>query len=94
MNIIIWCVLCHDKVDKNEIIIDKYKETSIGRKINYSINISPPKKSKYSQELIDFIMQLQKKHSTEPRLVRIKIKEQFNINVSTNTIINFWNLTV
>ena len=93
-NLIILCVLCHDKVDKNEIIIDKYKETSIGRKINYSINISPPKKSKYSQELIDFIMQLQKKHSTEPRLVRIKIKEQFNINVSTNTIINFWNLTV
>ena len=37
-NIVTLCTLCHDQIDRNEIIINGWLETSDGRKLDYSLN--------------------------------------------------------
>jgi DNA mismatch repair protein MutS len=90
-NLVILCTECHDKVDKNEIIINGWIETSEGIKLDYIIeNNNIKKNTKYTPELINYIQNLQY-ITSDLIMARIKIKEDFNIKVSKASILKIWN---
>lgn len=89
-NLAILCSECHDKVDRNEIIINGWKETSNGNVFDYMV-VEPVKKSKHSDEFIQYIKKLKKVVKSDEKMARIKIKEEHNKRVSTKTIISIWN---
>jgi len=88
-NLVCLCQSCHDLNDNQKIIIKGWDETNEGRKLNYSYNLNIEKKNKYSNEIIHFIRLL--KNTLDAKLSRIKIQEEYNIKVSTNTINSIWN---
>jgi DNA mismatch repair protein MutS len=91
-NLVVLCMSCHDDVDRNKIIINGWIDTSGGRKFDYEIcnNVST-KKSKYSEEILDYIMKLQNSVNNDAKMARIKIKEKFDKKISTKTINKIWN---
>lgn len=90
-NLVTLCRECHDKVDRNEIIVNGWVNTSAGRKFDFVIaNTKPEKKSKYSDELVDFVKTLKKKVKSDEKMAIIKIKEKFNKKVSSKTVLNIW----
>ena len=88
-NLVVLCQCCHDKVDRNEIIINGWKETTIGIKLDYNINEEIIKKSKYTDEFKLYIKNL-KLITNDLVLARIKIKEEYNIKVSKSSIQAIW----
>ena len=89
-NLVVLCEQCHDKVDKNEIIINGWIETSIGRKLDYYTNNIQINKSKYTDEFKLYIKNL-KSITSDITFARIKIKEDYNIKVSKSSILSIWN---
>jgi len=89
-NLITLCTNCHDKVDRDEIIINGWIETSNGRELDYHLN-TPLQKTKYTPELINYIKSL---YNNDVQIVRIKIKENFNVKVSSTSIHKIWNSQV
>jgi DNA mismatch repair protein MutS len=90
-NLVVLCTICHDKVDRNEIIINGWLDTSSGKKLDYQINKDINKKSKYSNELIEYIKSIKIKVNNDEKLARIKIKEKFNKKISSKSITQIWN---
>lgn len=91
-NLLILCMSCHDKVDRNEIIINGWINTTNGRKLDYELIKSDiNKNSKYDEETIKYIKKLKSKVNNDEKLARIKIKEKLNIRISTKTILKYWN---
>lgn len=88
-NLVTLCKECHDNIDRNIYIINGWIETTTGRKLDYLINETILKPTKYNTEMINFIKQL-KNETTNPSFARIKIKEKFNKKVSSKTILNLW----
>lgn len=89
-NLVVLCNKCHDKVDSGNIIINGWINTSEGKKFDYQlIEPEPEKKSKYSQELIDYIKSLYNK--VDKQMAKIKIKEEYNKKITTKSILNIWN---
>ena len=89
-NLVSLCTKCHDKVDRNEIIIKGWIETSDGRQLDYSIDDKQYKQSKYTPEIIKYIKSLKDITNDEIK-ARIYIKEKYSIKVSSKTILNYWN---
>ena len=89
-NLVTLCMACHDKVDKNEIVINGWIETSNGRQFNYDFLDNPEKQSKYDEETIKYIKKLKVKCNNDAKMARIKIKEKLDKKVSTKTILYFW----
>jgi DNA mismatch repair protein MutS len=90
-NLVVLCRECHDKVDRSEIIVNGWTRTSSGRKFDYEIvDTKVPKKTKYSDELIDFIKGLKKKVKSDEKMAVIKIKEKFDKKISSKSILNIW----
>ena len=88
-NLVVLCMSCHDKVDRNDIIVNGWIGTSNGRKFDYQIiDGVKPKKSKYNDEIINYIKELET--IKDEKLARIKIKEKFDKKVSTKTIKVIW----
>ena len=79
---------CHDKVDRNEINIKGWIETSNGRQLDYEIVINPSKQTKYTPEVIEYIKSL--KTNNDVVDARNKIKDKFNIKVSSQSILKYW----
>jgi DNA mismatch repair protein MutS len=91
-NLVILCQTCHDKVDRDEIKINGWLETSNGRKFDYEINNSIiVKKTKYTNELKEYIRNLKSIVNGDHKMAIIKIKEEFNTKVSSKSILNIWN---
>jgi DNA mismatch repair protein MutS len=97
-NLVVLCADCHDKVDIDQIIINGWIETSGGRKLDYKViekktttGTKTKSKSKYSDELVDYIKSIQKKVKNDEKMARIKIKEKFDKKISSQSIINIWN---
>lgn len=88
-NLVTLCQSCHDEVDRQKIIINGWVETSSGRCLDYIFKKEIYKKTKYDDEMINYIKSL-KLETNDPKFARIKIKEQFNKKVSSETIINYW----
>lgn len=90
-NLVVLCAGCHDKVDRDEIIINGWVETSSGRKFDYQIvEKKLEKKSKYSDELIQFIKSIKSKVKNDEKMARIKIKETFDKKISSKSIKTIW----
>ena len=88
---VILCQECHDKVDRDQIIINGWVETSAGIKFDYHIKTEKPvSKTKYSEELINFIKSLKKKVKSDEKIAKLKIKEKFDKNITAKSIINIW----
>ncbi len=93
-NLVVLCQECHDKVDREEIIINGWVETSVGRKFDYEVvekQKDKKPKSKYSEEMIDFIKSLKKKVKSDEKIAKLKVKEKFDKNITTKSIVNIWN---
>jgi DNA mismatch repair protein MutS len=89
-NLVILCSSCHDKVDRNEIKINGWINTSNGRKFDYeNIKISIASKKDITNELVEYIKEL-KNETTDVKMVRIMIKEKFNKKVSLKSIASYW----
>ena len=83
-NLVCLCRVCHDKVDRNEIIINGYKETSNGLILDYVLNnVNNNNTRKYSDEIMNYIKTCNIKDN---KLIRIKLKELFNKRISTDSI--------
>jgi DNA mismatch repair protein MutS len=87
-NLVVLCKYCHDKVDNGSILVNGWVDTSEGRKLDYQLR-DPEKKSKYSQELINYIRALQ--NQGNEKLVKIKIKDKFNKKITSKSILKIWN---
>lgn len=91
-NLVVLCAKCHDKVDIDQIIINGWLETSGGRKLDYKVvEKKTKKKSKYSVELVNYIISIKTKVKNDEKMARIKIKEKFEQNISSKSIVNIWN---
>ena len=90
-NLVVLCSLCHDKVDRNEIIINGWKETSNGIIFDYTLEVKEnERKSRYSVEIIEFIKNNKELCNNDAKMCRIKIKEEYDMKISTTTIKSFW----
>jgi DNA mismatch repair protein MutS len=90
-NLVVLCRECHDKVDRNEIIVNGWSRTSSGRKFDYEIiETKPNKKSKYSDELVNFVIELKKKVKSDEKMAVIKIKEKFDKKLSSKSVLGIW----
>ena len=91
-NLVVLCSLCHDKVDRNEIIINGWKETSNGIVFDFTLreNEIVEKKSRYPVEIIEFIKNNKELCGNDAKMCRIKIKEEYDMKISTSTIKSFW----
>jgi DNA mismatch repair protein MutS len=86
-NLLVLCLTCHDKVDRKEIVIDGWNNTTNGRELIYTTQ--PKKKqSKYTFELINYINSM--KGTIDITSMRIKVKETFGKKISTNSIKQLW----
>ena len=91
-NLVVLCQTCHDKVDRDEIKINGWISTSSGRKFDYEINSIIVKKTKYTDELINYIIGLKSDTHEDYKMSIIKIKEKFEIKVSSKSILKVWNM--
>ena len=90
-NLVSLCMTCHDKVDRNEIQVNGWINTSAGRKFDYTISeTKPDKKSKYTDELIQFVKNIKKKVKSDEKMAVIKIKEKFDKKLSSKTVLTIW----
>jgi hypothetical protein len=90
-NLVVLCRICHDKVDRNEININGWLNTSSGRHFDYEIiQTKPAKKSKYTDELIYFIKDLKTQVKSDEKMAIIKIKEKFDKKISSKSVLNIW----
>ena len=89
-NLVTLCTSCHDKVDRNEIIINGWLDTTTGKKLDYEFVEKPNKISKYSDEIINYIKLLQNETKSDIKITQIKIKEKYNKKITSKTINNLW----
>jgi DNA mismatch repair protein MutS len=87
-NLVTLCIKCHDMVDRGEIHVNGWVETSNGKVFDYKINTPDItiKKSKYTPEVVQYIKSLK---GVDSKMIRIKIKEKFDMKVSTKSIEKF-----
>ena len=83
-NLVTLCSLCHDEIDRNNIIINGWKETTNGRELDFEYN------KKHDTKIIEYIKLLYNE-TKDPKFARIKIKEKFNTKISTKSILKYWN---
>jgi DNA mismatch repair protein MutS len=93
-NLVVLCASCHDKVDRDEIIINGWIETSLGKKFDYQIidikQIKNQSQTKYSDELIYYIKSIKKQVNSDPKLARSEVKDKFNKKISSKSISQLW----
>jgi DNA mismatch repair protein MutS len=92
-NLVTLCSGCHDEIDRGNIIINGWKETSNGRIIDYNIITSAVKNKKYNNDIISFVNGTKEKANLDPKIARIIIKDNLNIKISSKTILSIWNNT-
>lgn len=83
-NLLTVCTTCHDKIDRDEIVVKGWKNTSDGLILNYFIK--DKKKSKYSQ---DEILIIKKYINLDPKEAKKKLLDNHNINISITKFNNF-----
>jgi len=86
-NLVVLCMECHDKVDRDTIHINGWVETSNGRKFDYTVKETLKQNSKYSEDVIQYIRSIK---MVDVKIARIKIKEKFDKRISAKTITNIW----
>jgi DNA mismatch repair protein MutS len=92
-NLVVLCASCHDKVDRSEIIINGWVDTSVGKKFDYQIVDTKQTKqtnTKYSDELIQYVKSIKKQVNSDPKLARCEVKDKFNKKISSKSITQLW----
>ena len=87
-NGVVLCQTCHDKVDRGEIIINGWMETSDGRELDYKFG-NVRKVKKYDENQIRLIKEIQKLNLSLEQSKNI-LKDKHNMKISRNTINKIW----
>lgn len=87
-NGVVLCQSCHDKVDRNEIIINGWMETSNGRELDYKYG-DVKKIKKYNQEQIELIKGIKELNLTLKQSKEVLL-EKHNMKISRTTINKIW----
>ena len=89
-NLMVVCMKCHDMIDRNEITINGWVETSKGIELDYIRNKKKSKKEKkYGNDTIDIIKKIQDKCKSTKE-AKLFIKSTHNIKISRSTIRKIW----
>jgi len=89
-NLMVVCSRCHDKIDRNEITINGWVETSQGIELDYTKNKKKSKKTKkYGDDTIKLVCQIKEKFNSTKE-AKLYVKEKHNIKISTSTIRKIW----
>jgi DNA mismatch repair protein MutS len=89
-NLMVVCSRCHDKIDRNEITINGWVETSQGIELDYTKNKKKSKKTKkYGDDTIKLVCQIKDKFNSTKE-AKLYVKEKHNIKISTSTIRKIW----
>ena len=86
-NLLTVCSKCHDKIDRNEIEVDGFMQTSKGKILKYKKNIRKSKK-KFNDEEIKLINSYK---NYTLKQAKKKIKKDMDIKISSSTIDKIWN---
>lgn len=86
-NLVVLCRQCHDKVDRDEIIVDGYSSTSEGRELKYKYNDKPEKKRKYNKNDIELIKSYINMTSRNAKKL---LNTKHNMKISSKTIESIW----
>tara|TARA_Y100000590_G_scaffold171157_1_gene195786 strand:- start:8100 stop:11171 length:3072 start_codon:yes stop_codon:yes gene_type:complete len=87
-NGVVLCQTCHDKVDREEIIINGWMETSDGRELDYKLG-NTKKVKKYNETQIEIIKEIQKLNLSLEQSKNI-LKDKHDMKISRNTINRIW----
>jgi DNA mismatch repair protein MutS len=86
-NLLTVCSKCHDKIDRNEIEVDGFMQTSKGKILKYKKNKRKSKK-KFNDEEIKLINSYK---NYTLKQAKKKIKKDMDIKISSSTIDKIWN---
>jgi len=86
-NLVTLCVKCHDKIDRNEIVITGWKDTSKGRLLDWKLGNKISQK-KYNEESVMLINSLKEMSLKDAKKL---LKTKHNMKISTTTISKIWN---
>ena len=87
-NGVVLCRKCHDKVDRGEIIINGWLETSGGRELDFTRG-DIVKKKKYNDKDISLVNEIKKLNLTLEQS-KNTLKEKHSMKISTKTIKKIW----
>ena len=89
-NLVVLCQKCHDKVDRDEIKINGWVNTTDGLELDYQINRKKEKSLKFNADIIEKILNIKDKFDN-PKNAKLYIKTTWNNKISKSTINNIWN---
>ena len=87
-NLVVLCKECHNRVHNGNIEIYGYIQTSKGIELNYNIKNKKELKNrkKYTTQQVEYILKMCKDSKLSKKLLCHKIKEAYDINISTTTL--------
>ena len=86
-NLLTVCQSCHDKIDRGEIHVDGFIQTSSGKKLKFKEK-EKSKKNKFNNDQINYIIKYKDKLTLKQ--TKKKVKKKFDIKISTTTIEKIW----
>ena len=86
-NLLTVCQSCHDKIDRGEIHVDGFIQTSSGKKLKFEEK-EKSKKNKFNNDQINYIIKYKDKLTLKQ--TKKKVKKKFDIKISTTTIEKIW----
>ena len=88
-NLAILCSKCHDKVDRQEISINGWQDSTNGKNLNY-YNQKKKIKKKYNKDNINIVNSYINKKISLIQAQQL-LEKNNNIKISTNIISKIWN---
>ncbi len=92
-NLITLCRLCHDKCDRNEIVINGWLDTTDGKQLDYKIIQKVNKNNKKYKKNDILIINKYKDKNISLKKAKNLINEKHKLNISTTSISKIWNNT-
>ena len=84
------CMKCHDMIDRNEITVNGWVNTSKGIELDYTRNKKKSKKKrKYDRETIEMVKKIAEQFKST-KDARLFIKKNHDIKISSSTINKIW----
>ena len=88
-NLVTLCSKCHDKIDRNEVIVEGWEDTAKGRTLKWKLGNKISQK-KYNSEDVTLVSGLKDKKYSLKNAKKF-LKTNHNMKISTSTISKIWN---
>ena len=86
------CSKCHDKIDRNEVIVEGWEDTVKGRTLKWKLGNKISQK-KYNDEDVNIVSGLKDKNYSLKNAKKF-LKTNHNIKISTSTISKIWKIII